>query len=62
MRNREDENKAIVRRLLEEMDKGNLDIFDELFSTDYVCHFPGRPEPLDGQGHKEAARAVYEAP
>ena len=54
-------NKAIVRRLVEEMDKGNLDIFDELLSSDYVYHFPGSPEPLDGQAHKESARTFYEA-
>ncbi len=54
-------NKAIVRRLIEEMDKGNLDILDELLSTDYGYHFPGSPEPLDRQAHKESARAFYEA-
>ena len=54
-------NKAIVRRLVEEMDNGNLDIFDELLSSDYVYHFPGNPEPLDGQAHKESAHAFYEA-
>ena len=30
------ENKAIVRRFLEELDKGNLDVIDELLSPDFV--------------------------
>ena len=32
------ENKAIVRRLFEEVLKGNLDIADELIITDYAQH------------------------
>ena len=31
-----EENKAIVRRFLEELDKGNLDVIDELLSPDFV--------------------------
>ena len=31
-----EENKAIVRRFLEELDEGNLDIIDELLSSDFV--------------------------
>ncbi len=26
-----------------------------------MYHFPGSPEPLDGQAHKESARTFYEA-
>jgi len=35
----EEQNKKLIVRLIEEMDKGNFDIFDELSSDDYVCHF-----------------------
>jgi len=35
-----DENKAIVRRFYEEIDKGNLDAMDELVAEDYIDHNP----------------------
>ena len=37
-----EENKAIVRRCMEELDKGNWAIFNELLTRDYVYHEPGR--------------------
>ncbi len=40
-------NKALVRRFYEEIDKGNIDILDELVAEDYLDHnpppFPGLP-------------------
>ena len=34
-----EENKVLVRRFYEEVwNQGNLDVADELFATDYVCH------------------------
>jgi serine phosphatase RsbU (regulator of sigma subunit) len=33
---RSEENKTLVRRFLEELDKGNLDVIDELLSPDFV--------------------------
>lgn len=36
----EEKNKALFIRLLEESDKGNLDIVDELYSDEYVDHSP----------------------
>jgi len=49
-----DQNKAIVRRALEEPWKGNLDVVDELVASDYVGHDPAVPEPLRGpEGMKE---------
>jgi len=36
-----EENKALVRRYFEEIwNKGNLDLIDELFTTDFVRHGP----------------------
>jgi steroid delta-isomerase-like uncharacterized protein len=36
-----EENKALVRRYFEEIwDKGNLEVIDELFTTDFVRHGP----------------------
>jgi predicted ester cyclase len=33
-------NKALVRRFYEEIDKGNIDILDELVAEDYLDHNP----------------------
>jgi predicted ester cyclase len=45
-------NKALVRRFYEEIDKGNLDILDELVAEDYLDHnpppFPGLPPGREG--------------
>jgi len=35
-----EENKALVRRFYEEIDKGNIDAMDELVAEDYVNHDP----------------------
>jgi len=49
-----EQNKAIVRRTLEEPWKGNLDVIDELVASDYVGSDPATPEPLHGpEGVKE---------
>jgi predicted ester cyclase len=38
MSQQEEANKMIVRRIHDELNKGNLAIVDELYSTDYVSH------------------------
>jgi steroid delta-isomerase-like uncharacterized protein len=38
-----EENKAIVLRYFAEMDRGNIDIVDELIAEDYVDHNPALP-------------------
>jgi steroid delta-isomerase-like uncharacterized protein len=46
--------KEIVRRLLEEPWKGNLDVIDESVAPDYIGHDPAQPEPIRGPaGFKE---------
>ncbi len=40
-----DQNKEIVILWLEERDKGNWDIINELFAPDYVCHLASDPDP-----------------
>src|SRR5438105_1558054 len=35
-----EENKALVRRFYEEIDKGNMTILDELVAEDYIDHNP----------------------
>jgi steroid delta-isomerase-like uncharacterized protein len=48
------ENKALYRRWFAEVASGgNLALADELLAPDYVLHFPGMPQPVDGEGHKQ---------
>ena len=51
-----EENKALVRRWFAELDRGNLDIIDELLAEDYVDYNP----PLPGlpQGREGVRQAV----
>lgn len=58
-----EENKALVRRFYEEIDKGNLDAMDELVAEDYVNH---DPPPFPGlasgrAGLKQAFEALWTA-
>ena len=41
------ENKALVRRFYEEIDKGNIQVLDELVAEDYLDH---NPPPFPGLG------------
>ncbi|HEX9417131.1 MAG TPA: ester cyclase [Gaiellaceae bacterium] len=54
-----DNNKSIVRRAIEEPWKGNLDIVDELFASDYVGHDPSLPEQLRGPGDVKEFISTY---
>ena len=58
-----EENKALVRRFYEEIDKGNLAILDELVAENYIDH---NPPPLPGlssgrEGLKQAFRIFQQA-
>ncbi len=44
-------NKDLVRRFYQEIDKGNIDILDELVSEDYIDH---NPPPFPGLGSGRA--------
>ena len=44
-----DQNKEVVILWLEERNKGNWDIINELFVPDYVCHLASDPEPVRGR-------------
>ena len=56
-----EQNKTIVRRLIEEAWKGDLSVVDELIDRDYVGYDPSIPEPLRGpDGFKENV-ATYRA-
>jgi len=40
-----EENKAVVRRFWEGFDAHNLDVWDEVCTTDFINHDPGLPTP-----------------
>jgi len=57
-----DDNKALVRRFYEEIDKGNIDAMDELVAEDYVDHSPPPfPVPPGREGVKAAFKLFWEA-
>jgi len=55
-------NKALVRRFYEEIDKGNIEIIDELVAEGYVDHNPP-PFPLapGREGLKQAFKLFWDA-
>ncbi len=57
----EEQNKELVRHWVEEEDKGNFDTYHKLLSDNYICHYPGSPEPLTRDVHKQSAQLFYEA-
>lgn len=53
-----EENKTLVRRLFEESwNKGNLEVSDELISSDCVLHYGGRVFPVNGDAGKAIVAA-----
>lgn len=56
-----EENKAIVRRLFDELNKGNLDVADEIFADDFVNHNPGPGGKADREGMKQLLADLHSA-
>jgi steroid delta-isomerase-like uncharacterized protein len=56
-----EENKAIVIRLYEELDKNNFDIYSELTTLDYLGHFPGSTQPMNREEREQFSRMFYKA-
>ena len=53
-----DNNKALVRRFYEEIDKGNIDILDELVAENYLDH---NPPPFPGlRAGREGLRQAFQ--
>ena len=48
----EEENKSLVRRMFEELNKGNLASIDDLYAADFVWHAPGGSEHYDRETMK----------
>jgi steroid delta-isomerase-like uncharacterized protein len=57
-----EENKALVRRFYEEIDRGNLEAMDELVAEDYIDHSPP-PFPVGPgrAGLKDAFKLFWDA-
>ena len=53
------QNKEVVILWLEERNKGNWDIIDELFAPDYVCHLASDPEPVRGRDKVKQMNVGY---
>jgi predicted ester cyclase len=57
-----EENKAIVRRYLEEAwNKKNVGIIDELMAPNYARYLPGQDAPLDREGQKQRISGFHTA-
>jgi steroid delta-isomerase-like uncharacterized protein len=57
-----EENKAVVLRWFAELDRGNLDIVDELIADDYVDHNPALPNlPPGREGVRQYVRILKAA-
>ena len=57
-----EENKAIVRRYLDEAwIKRNLNILDELMAPNYARYLPGQAAPLDREGQKRRIAGFHAA-
>jgi ketosteroid isomerase-like protein len=56
-----DKNVALVRRRFEELDRGNFDVLDELFSPSYKLHPGGGAKPLSLDETKALYRYLYRA-
>ena len=57
----EAKNEELIKRWINETDKRNYDVWDEVCSPDYVCHFAGAPSPMTLAEHKEATRLAMAA-
>lgn len=57
-----EENKALVRRYLEEAwNQGNLGILDEVMAPTYVRYMSGQAAPLDRKGQKQRIAGFHQA-
>ena len=49
-----EQNKAVIRRWIEALNAGDLDVADEIYARDFVMHDPGTPDRLPGpEGTKQ---------
>ncbi len=57
-----EENKALVRRLIEEgWNQGDLAVFDEIYASDFIFHDPGLPQVRTREEDKQWIAGVLSA-
>jgi len=54
----EQKNIEIVKKIFEEIDKKNFDVYDELHSEDFIFHMPPYPDSKL-EAHKQAVQEAY---
>jgi ketosteroid isomerase-like protein len=54
----EEQNKVLVSRIFEEIDKKNFDVYDELYAEDVVAHFPPYPD-FNREALKQSGQESY---
>ncbi len=56
----EEQNKALIIRLNDELNKGNIEIINELYASDYVYYIPSRStSPMSQEETLEMTKNVY---
>ena len=55
----EEQNKELIRHYLEGVDSYNIEIFDEVFSSDCRIYFPGSFEPLSREQTKQLVSGFF---
>jgi steroid delta-isomerase-like uncharacterized protein len=57
----EEQNEALYRRIIEEINKGNSEYFNEFYSPDSLYYFPSNnPKPLSREESKEFVERFFE--
>jgi predicted ester cyclase len=57
----EEQNKALVQKLIEEVDKGNFSIIDELYAPDFEYYGPSNAEPRNLEECKQFLVPIFTA-
>jgi steroid delta-isomerase-like uncharacterized protein len=58
----EEQNKAFYRSLIEEMNKGSLELYNEFYAPDFLYYLPSNnPKPMSLEETKEFMKMVHKA-
>jgi steroid delta-isomerase-like uncharacterized protein len=55
------QNEAILQHIFKELNKGNIDIVDELFADDFVDRYPVPGETPDREGFKQFLSGLHKS-
>jgi len=57
----EEQNKEIVKKIIEGLNQKNADIYKELYAPDYAWYFPSNnPEPLSREEESEFVKLIWD--